>query len=211
MWLEELQVTRAQILIASDSETDQHLALELLDNLYEIVVRTCNTRYTIEILALRALALDALGKMNEADTELIKAVNLAQLGGFIRIFIDLGRPIQKVLQRLPTQGQSGEYIYRLLEAFQDEGKTLAGGKRQVQMMRQPESRNYNLVEALTPRELEVLNLLRGPSSIKEIAQQLHISYATAKRHTINIYAKLGANQRWNAVARAEELNILPPK
>ena len=125
MWLEELQVTRAQILIASDSENDQHLALQLLDNLYEIVVRTCNTRYTIEILALRALALDALGKTNEADTELIKAVNLAQLGGFIRIFIDLGRPMQKMLQRLPTQGQSGEYIYRLLEAFQGEGKNLA--------------------------------------------------------------------------------------
>ena len=51
--------------------------------------------------------------------------------------------------------------------------------------------------------------MRGPLSIKEIALQLHISYATAKRHTINIYAKLGVNQRWNAVARAEELNILP--
>jgi ATP/maltotriose-dependent transcriptional regulator MalT len=57
----------------------------------------------------------------------------------------------------------------------------------------------------------VLNLLQGPSSIKEIAQKLNISYATAKRHTINIYGKLSVNQRWNAVARAEELNILPPR
>ena len=129
---------------------DQHLALELLDNLYEIVVRTCNTRYTIEILALRALALDALGKTNEADTELIKAVNLAQLGGFIRIFVDLGGPMQKMLQRLATQGQSLEYIHNLLEAFQEEGKNLARSERQVQMMRQPVSGNSNLVEALTP-------------------------------------------------------------
>ena len=68
-----------------------------------------------------------------------------------------------------------------------------------------------LAAPLTPRELEVLSLLRGPSSIKEIALNLHISYATAKRHTINIYGKLGVNQRWDAVARAEELNILLPR
>ena len=58
---------------------------------------------------------------------------------------------------------------------------------------------------------EVLALLRGPASIKEIAQKLHISYATAKRHTINIYGKLDVNQRWEAVAKAEELNILPAR
>ncbi len=211
MWLEELQVTRAQILIASDSENNQHLALQLLDNLYEIVVRTCNTRYTIEILALRALALDAIGKTNEADTELIKAVSLAQSGGFIRIFVVLGRPMQKILLRLVTQGQAGEYTQRLLDAFQKEAKNLAPSERLVQMTRPPASTSSDLVEALTPRELEVLNLLRGPSSIKEIAFQLRVTYATAKRHSINIYAKLGANHRWDAVARAEELRILPPK
>jgi ATP/maltotriose-dependent transcriptional regulator MalT len=46
-------------------------------------------------------------------------------------------------------------------------------------------------------------------SIKEIALKLNISHATASRHTANIYAKLGVNRRWDAVTRAEELNILP--
>jgi LuxR family transcriptional regulator, maltose regulon positive regulatory protein len=68
-----------------------------------------------------------------------------------------------------------------------------------------------LVEPLTRRELEVLALLRGPSSTKEIAQILHISYATAKDHTIRIYGKLGVNRRWDAVAKAEKLGILPPR
>ena len=54
-------------------------------------------------------------------------------------------------------------------------------------------------------------LLRGPLSIKEIALKLNISYATVKSHTINLYGKLGVNGRWNAVAKAEELNILPPR
>jgi len=53
--------------------------------------------------------------------------------------------------------------------------------------------------------------LQGPSSIKEIALKLNTSYATARRHTINIYGKLGVNRRLDAVARAEELTILPPR
>jgi ATP/maltotriose-dependent transcriptional regulator MalT len=52
-------------------------------------------------------------------------------------------------------------------------------------------------------------LLRDPLSIKEIALKLNISHATASRHTVNIYAKLSVNSRSKAVARAEELNILP--
>jgi LuxR family maltose regulon positive regulatory protein len=68
-----------------------------------------------------------------------------------------------------------------------------------------------LVEPLTRRELEVLAFLQLPLSIQEVALKLNVSYATAKRHTINIYGKLGVNGRWAAVARAEELNILPPR
>jgi ATP/maltotriose-dependent transcriptional regulator MalT len=49
--------------------------------------------------------------------------------------------------------------------------------------------------------------LREPSSIKEIAQKLNISYATAKDHTIRIYAKLGVNRRAAAISKAEELKL----
>ena len=62
--------------------------------------------------------------------------------------------------------------------------------------------------ALTAREIDVLALLREPLSTKEIARRLAISPATVKRHTINIYGKLGVSGRWDAVARAEELGHL---
>ena len=62
MWLEEPQVTRVRVLVARGGETDLHLAMQILDVLDEIADRTHNLRYKIEILALRALALDARGK-----------------------------------------------------------------------------------------------------------------------------------------------------
>ena len=208
LWLEEPQVTRARILLASDADTDLRSALQILDALHEIAERTHNTRYKIEILALRALAMEALGETSAAESILKQAVNLAQPGGFIRVFVDLGKPMQELLRRLTQQGHWMDAMGRILAAFPQDDENLPGDASPARQLSPGISM---LAEPLTPRELEVLALLRGPLSIKEIAIQLHITYATAKRHTINIYAKLDVNQRWNAVARAEELNILSPR
>jgi LuxR family maltose regulon positive regulatory protein len=215
LWLEEPQVTRAHILVASGTDADLHLALQILDVLYEIAERSHNTRYKIEILALRALARDAVaqravGDTGQADAALMQALDRARPGGFIRVFVDLGIPMQKMLHRLEAQGYSVKYIQRILAAFQEDDKNLLGSASPAQPRRQPSLANSTLAEPLTRRELEVLTLLRDPLSIKEIALKLNISYTTASRHTVNIYAKLGVNGRRNAVARAEELKMLPP-
>jgi LuxR family maltose regulon positive regulatory protein len=205
LWLEEPQVTRVRVLVARGTPSDLHLALEIVDKLDEIACRTHNDRYKLEILALRALALDAQGQTSQADTVLKRALDMARLGGFIRVFADLGKPMQAMLRRLVKQDHPPEMIRRIMAAFPEDEKNL------VRSAHYPSPGNLSLVEPLTPRELEVLTLLRGPLSIKEIALELNISHATARRHTINIYAKLGVNQRWNAVVRAEELHILPPR
>ena len=79
------------------------LARQILDVLDEIAERTHNTRYKIEILALRALALDAQGEASEAERLLKQALELARPGGFIRVFVDLGIPMQELLRRLEKQ------------------------------------------------------------------------------------------------------------
>ena len=204
LWLEEPQVTRARVLVARGANADLQLAHQILDTLEDIAERIHNTRYQIELLALRALALDAQGKTGPANAALKRALDLARPGKFIRIFADLGNPMQKMLRRLPQQDHGAEMIDPILAAFPDVDQhphSSASG-RSLGIM--------TLAEPLTPRELEVLALLREPSSIQEIALQLNITYATAKRHTINIYGKLGVNRRRDAVAKAEELSILPP-
>jgi LuxR family maltose regulon positive regulatory protein len=211
MWLEEPQVTRARILIGRGTDADLQSALGLLDTLEAITERTHNPRYQIRILVLRAMALEAQGENSQAEAALKKALALANPGGFIRVFVQQGRSMQALLQRLESQGYFSESIRRILAAYPGAENNPLSRTGSVLPEQPPSPARSALAEPLTPRELEILTLLRGPSSIKEIALKLNIAYATAKRHTINIYAKLGVSQRWDAVAQAEELSILPPR
>ncbi len=219
LWLDEPQATRVRILVARGRDTDLLQSIQILDVLDEIADRTHNLRYKIEILVLRALALDRQSETSTtqvainttADAVLKQALDLARPGGFIRVFVDLGKPMQAMLRRLVSQGYLVETIHRILAAFPADDNNLVSRESPVQPEPGTTLGISTLAEPLTRRELEVLALLRGPSSIKEIAQKLNVSYATAKDHTIKIYAKLGVNRRWDAVSRAEELNILPPR
>lgn len=62
--------------------------------------------------------------------------------------------------------------------------------------------------SLTPRELEVLSLVAGGSSNREIGQELMLSEATVKSHLVHIYDKLGVRSRTSAVAAAREQGVL---
>jgi LuxR family maltose regulon positive regulatory protein len=211
LWLEEPQVTRVCILVTRGKDTDLRLATDILDTLEEITDRTFNTRYKIVILSLRSLVLDAQGKTDRADAALEQAIELGKPGGFIRVFVDMGKPMRSILRRLVSQGYLVETINCILAAFPEDGRNRIGSVSPGKLAARPSPEISLLVEPLTRRELEVLTLLREPSSIKEIAQKLNISYATVKEYTINIYSKLSVNRRWDAVARAEELNILSPR
>ena len=67
-----------------------------------------------------------------------------------------------------------------------------------------------MIEPLTRRELQVLELLAQRMTAQEIAQKLILSEQTVKRHRANIYQKLGVNCRRDAVVTAMALGILPP-
>jgi LuxR family transcriptional regulator, maltose regulon positive regulatory protein len=210
IWLGNPHATRAQILIERSYKGDTQEAIKILDSLYEMSDRTFNTRFKIEILALRAMAMDAMGKIRKAEAELHQALELAQPGGFIRVFVDLGRPMQELLQRLEGRGPNKDYIQRLLAAFTDELQIKKANYAQRATAPDTALIQPVLAEPLTARELDVLNLLREPLSNKEIASKLFLSPTTVKRHTINLYGKLGVHSRREAVAAATNLGILPP-
>jgi len=71
-----------------------------------------------------------------------------------------------------------------------------------------QTRDRSPRSSLTPRELEVLQLVAGGSSNREIGQQLMLSEATVKSHLVHIYDKLGVRSRTSAVASAREQGVL---
>jgi LuxR family transcriptional regulator, maltose regulon positive regulatory protein len=120
LWLEEPQVTRARILVARGSDADLQSALQILESLEDITNRTHNTSHEIEVLALRALALEAQGKSSEALAALKQSVDLSRPGEFIQVFVDLGKPMQEMLGRQMDQDHSGDAIHRILAHFPGE-------------------------------------------------------------------------------------------
>jgi len=211
LWLEIPHLTRAHILLVRNRLKDRLAALQILDGLYEIAERTYNTRYQIIVLAQLALALEADGKAAEAQAALQQAVELSRPGDFIRVFLDLGSPMQAMLAALAEQDHLSGTIRHILTAFTKEGYRYAETESAFVPGQSASSQTSKLAEPLTQRELEILRLMCEPMSLKEIAGELRISPLTVKRHSVNLYGKLGVNRRWDAVTKAISLGILPPR
>ena len=73
----------------------------------------------------------------------------------------------------------------------------------------PAPHQAGLIEPLTARELEVLELMAQGRTNKEIAQQLVVAPGTVKAHSASIYRKLDVANRTEAAARARHLGFLP--
>jgi LuxR family maltose regulon positive regulatory protein len=212
MALEVPHLTLAIVLVAQGTSDALKEAQELLARLSQSVEAIDFHWRLIEIMALQALLNDALGEVETAVTLLGKAVKMAQPGGFIRLFIDLGPRMALLLDRVRREGVAPDYITRILAAFASETNDPSGGRATEPS---PSSAvlggGEGLIESLTPRELEVLEGLDRHLTNKEIATELVVSTGTVKTHTLNIYRKLDVHTRRQAVARARELGILPPK
>ena len=66
----------------------------------------------------------------------------------------------------------------------------------------------DVIEPLSERELEVLQLIAEGLTNPEIAARLTLALNTVKAHTRNIYGKLGVHSRTQAIARARALGVL---
>ena len=152
------------------------------------------------------------GEQAAALAVLEQAVRLAEPGGLLRVFIDLGSPMAALLTTLAAQGVAPAFVARILDSFpaMPVPAVAPAADTDVQPMAGssvPASRTA-LIEPLTRREQEVLELLAQHLTGGEIAQRLVISEKTVKRHRANIYQKLGVNRHRDAVAAAEAIGLL---
>ncbi len=131
----------------------------------------------------------------QALSTLDQAMALAEPARYVRVFLDEGEPMARLLFQARAHHLGSLYLTELLAALPKEPGTAAPAS-------QP------LVEPLSGRELEVLKLIAAGHSNEEIASTLIISVKTAKRHISNIYGKLGVKSRTQAVALARELKLV---
>ena len=196
-------LTLARALIARATPSALRQATDLLARLRSFAEATHDTWHLIEIQALQALLQDALGDRENALLLLEQAIQLAQPGGFIRLFVDLGPTMAGLLAELNSQGVAPGYVAQILTAFPQDARTTEATSSSLVL--RPSS---SLVDPLTPRELEVLAFLARHLTNRQIAEELVISPGTVKTHTLRIYRKLDVRGRQQAVARAQELDIL---
>jgi LuxR family maltose regulon positive regulatory protein len=177
--------------------------------------------WVIRVLALQALLYQTLGDLGQSRQSLGSALALAEQEGYIQTFVDEGEPMQRLLSDAVQQNIHPVYASRLREAFRDAGYehlSRAEAQAGAEVGASPESGstgsgpvqlgNAALVEPLTPRELEILQLIAEGYSNKEIAQKLYISVRTVKYYATNIYGKLDVSGRTQAAFRARELGLL---
>ena len=193
----------ARLLLAQDRPGQ---SLALLDRLHATAKAQNRTGSLIEISALRALALAASGDEAGAVTALAGTLLLACPQGYVRVFADEGPPMAALLGRLIAAQRTGSgfraaaevplgYLARLQRAF--------GPGRPAR-----DSVPSGIVDPLTSRELEVLEMLAAGRSNQAIAGELVVTLDTVKKHVGHVLGKLGAANRTEAVARARELNLL---
>lgn len=190
------QLAAARVLIFSYDRPILDRATPVLDRLVQTARKNGQMGIEIEALSLMALGHHQRGELSSALRCLTEALRLAEPEGYARLFLDLGLPMVRLLQEARTRGVAPDYVETLLQ--------IAGAAPT------PTGANEtSLPEPLTEREREILHLLAAGLTNPEIAEHLFISAQTVKKHTGNIYAKLGVHSRMQAVARARELDELP--
>jgi LuxR family maltose regulon positive regulatory protein len=162
----------------------------------------------LHLLVLQAVALGAVGERMPAHAALQEALALDAAEGYIWRWLDAGPRIEPLLRDLRDQRDTPmaftPYLDSLLDAcrnaWPDAGRDAFGEPAPTW--------SGELLDPLTPREQEIMHLIGKGYSNPEIASELVVSVNTVKKHTSNIYSKLGVSSRTQAIARGQQLNLL---
>ena len=194
-WIIVPAITNLRISLSDNpSPADIEEVLAELDRLLAKLTQLHQPNRQVELLSLRALALDARGDRQAAVNCLAEALALAEPRGLVRPVVDAGRQLEPLLEALAVRRPSA-YMTRLLAAIRPAAA--------------PAARAGQPMPRLTPREREVLVLLSQYYTDRLIAETLVVSPLTVRTHIENLAEKLGVRGRRTIVDRARELALLP--
>jgi LuxR family maltose regulon positive regulatory protein len=192
-------IALARILIAQEQ---LDVADKLLIRLHAAAEVRGQTDKVIKNLILQSLVHQAREDTKRAMIVMEKALSLAASKGFLRIFVDEGPTVARLLYESLSQEMASDYVQRLLAVFPtEEDKPEKSATQQTP--------GGEWVEPLSDRELDVLQLMAEGLTNPEIGTRLYLSPHTVKAHARNIYGKLGVKNRTQAVSKAKAMGLLP--
>ncbi len=209
-WNEIPAVTYCRALLFEGSSSNLLAAGEKLEQYLKLNQSHHNVCHQIEILILLALISQKQKAENNALDLIEQAVTLASPAGFIQPFIETGPQIVTLLENLAQKQVEVRFINELFAIFstENQGNTATALEDQEKPLQRALTDDQPLVEPLTNREIDILELLSKRLQNKEIAEKLFISPETVKKHLQNVYQKLNAANRREAVENARNLGIL---
>lgn len=197
-------MTLARVLIATYQHNHaNHAILEalgLLERLLQAAEASRRMGSVIEILVLQSLAYEARGSIDMALVSLERALTLAEPEGYVRLFVNEGPPMARLLYEALARGIEPDYVRQLLAS--------CSAIKSQPPLSQSQKSDSEFIEPLSARELEVLQYMAEGLNNQEIGSKLFLSPHTVKVHTRNIYAKLVVHNRTQAVVRARTLGLL---
>jgi LuxR family maltose regulon positive regulatory protein len=196
----ELPISQARVHLARG---DPGEAIDLLEPLRQQAEARGMEDERLKVMVLQAVALQVHDETEKAVRLLSDALALGEPGGFIRTFVDEGPPMARLLYEALNHEIAPDYVQQLLAAFPTKDPERTGSPNTY-------ASHAELIEPLSEREIEVLQLISEGLTNQEIATRLYLSLYTVKAHARNIYAKFGVKNRTQAVAKGKALGLLSP-
>jgi LuxR family maltose regulon positive regulatory protein len=155
--------------------------------------------WEIQLCVIECLTRRALGDNPGTLAALRHALELAAPDGFVRIFVEEGERLRKVLAELENEGgRLLPYLRQLQLAFPNTTDRLSVTP----------GTGEGLVEPLTSREIEILQAMAEGLSNHQIADKYILAEGTVKFYVHAILAKLGVHNRTQAVIEAKKLKVI---
>jgi len=193
----------------SQGKTDQASLI------FDRVIALAETGYyfniLLEALVYQALAMSSMKKrmapaksgVAPAMEVLERALSLAAPEGYLQVFLNAGAALTNLLRQAIALGIQPGFAQRLLERLKEQ---------EIRQIHVPYPHlapaSQKTVEQLTERERQILRLLAAGLTSTQAANELVISTSTARTYIKNLYQKLDAHSRGEAIDKARELGVL---